>query len=78
MVWIGLALCLELTQYSIIAGTLSSWLAAVLPELFWEFFGPYWIRGAFDSLDLIATLIGGTIALVLITSLSGEGNDARD
>ena len=78
LVWIGLALCLELTQAPIIAGTLSTWLTALLPEFFRGFIGPYWTRGAFDPLDLIATLIGGIIALALLTSLPREGNDARD
>jgi len=78
MVWIGLALCLELTQHPIVTGILSSWLTAVLPELFWDFVGPYWTRGTFDRLDLIATLIGGIIALALLTSLPTEVNDVRD
>jgi hypothetical protein len=78
VVWIGLALYLELTQAPIIAGTLPSWLAVVLSELFWDFVGSYWPRGAFDPLDLVATLLGGIIALALLSSLPREGNDARE
>jgi hypothetical protein len=77
LVWIGLAVCLELTQPPIVAEHLSTWLAAILSESSWELIGPYWTRGAFDRLDLIATLIGGFVALVLLTYLPREASDAR-
>ena len=70
LAWIGLAICLELAQHPIVAVHLSTWLAAMLPESSWELIGPYWTRGIFDPLDIIASLIGGSIALVLLTHLS--------
>jgi len=78
MAWIGLALCLELTQLPGIAVTLSNWLAAILPEFFLKFIDPYWTRGTFDRLDLVATLLGGIVALALLTCLPREGSDACD
>ena len=78
LVWIGLAICLELTQHPIFSEHLSTWLAAILSESSWELIGPYWTRGAFDQLDLIATLIGGFIALALLSYLPKEVNDAHD
>jgi len=74
--WIGLALFLELTQHPEFAGSLSNWFPNVLPESTWELIGPYWTRGVFDPIDLIATLIGGLIALLLITHLPAEESNA--
>jgi hypothetical protein len=74
--WIGLSLCLELTQHTAFAGSLSNWFPSVLPESIWGLIGPYWTRGVFDPIDLIATLIGGLIALLLITHLPMEENNA--
>lgn len=73
--WIGLALFLELTQHSIFAESFSSWLKANLSEPVWSLFVPYWIRGSFDPLDLLATLVGGIIALALLTHLPKENSD---
>jgi len=78
LVWIGLAICLELTQHPVVSEHFSTWLAAILSESSWELIGPYWTRGTFDQLDLIATLIGGFIALALLTYLPKEVNDAHD
>ena len=78
LVWIGLAICLELTQHPIVAEHLSTWLVAILSESSWELVGPYWTRGAFDQLDLVATLIGGFVALALLSYLPREINDAHD
>ena len=76
LVWIGLALCLELAQHPIVAEYLTTWLAAILSESTWRLIGPYWTRGVFDPIDLIATLFGGLIALLLITHLPMEENNA--
>lgn len=75
MAWVGLALCLELSQYPSIANLISTCLYKILPESIWNFVGPYWFRGTFDPLDLLATLIGGSIALVFIAYLPGEECD---
>ena len=74
--WIGLSLGLELTQHSAFAGSLSTSLPHVLPESTWGLIESYWTRGVFDLIDLVATLIGGLIALLLITYLPMEENNA--
>ena len=78
LVWIGLVICLELTQHPIFSEHLSTWLAAILSVSLWELIGPYWTRGAFDPLDLVATLIGGFVALALLNYMPREINDAHD
>ncbi len=72
LIWIGLAMCLEISQASIIAGPLTSWLSTILPNSAWELFGPYWANGVFDPLDLLATMVGGAIALAVLTYLPRE------
>lgn len=76
LAWIGLAIGLELAQHPIVAGHLSTWLAAVSSESIWALIGPYWTRGVFDPLDLLATLVGGYIALLLLNHLLTENTDA--
>jgi hypothetical protein len=66
LIWIGLALLLEVTQHSVIAESITSWLADMLDVSTWELVGPYWTHGAFDPLDIIATVAGGIIALVIL------------
>jgi hypothetical protein len=75
LVWIGLALCLEISQASIIAKPLVSWLSAILPDSTWELVGPYWANGVFDPVDLLATMVGGVIALAVLTYLPRERKD---
>ena len=67
-----MAVCLELTQYSVLAESLTALLAEMLPRSTWELVGPYWTRGAFDQLDLVATVLGGSIALAVLTYLPME------
>jgi hypothetical protein len=73
--WIGLSLGLELTQYPAFADSLSIWFPRILPGSTWELIGPYWTRGVFDPIDLVATLIGGLIAMLLITHLPMEDKE---
>jgi hypothetical protein len=75
LIWIGLALFLELTQHSIFAESFSSWLRTNLAEPVWSMFVPYWTRGVFDPLDLLATLVGGIIALTLLIHLPKGNSD---
>ena len=72
--WIGMAVCLELTQYPVFAESLTALLAEMLPGSTWELVGPYWPRGAFDQLDLVTTVPGGSIALAVLTCLPMESN----
>ena len=76
LMWIGLCLALELTQHPSLSVIFSIWLSGVLPAAGWSLIGPYWIRGVFDPLDLFATLVGGNIALVLLSYLPTENIDA--
>ena len=75
LMWIGLCLALELTQYPGLSVTFTIWLSDVLPAAGWNLIGPYWTRGVFDPIDLITTLIGGLIALILITHLPMEDKE---
>lgn len=75
LAWIGLALCLEISQHSVVAEPLSSWLSVSLTDSIWSLIGPYWTRGAFDLPDLIATLAGGLIALAMLTQMPTENSD---
>ena len=78
LLWIGLALCLEISQHSVFAGFISAWIRTGFPESTWALIGPYWARGVFDPLDLLATLMGGGIALYLLTRFGiGESNAAE-
>jgi hypothetical protein len=74
----GIALSLELLQLPALARPLSSWFSANLSESSWEIVYPYWTRGTFDYLDLLATLTGGLIAMVLLTRTSASNRDAPD
>ena len=76
--WIGIAVCLELSQHPALAEPLGALLARSLPASTWELVGPYWTRGTFDQLDLVATVLGGAIALAVLTRLPMEHNDESD
>jgi len=60
---------LELSQARIIAEPIGAWLSESLPESIWTIAEAYWTRGVFDPLDLLATFIGGSIALILMAYL---------
>ena len=77
LLWVALSLILELTQHPMVAMPLSSWLSATLSASVWEIVGPYWIRGFFDLNDMLATLVGGYVALVLLTK-TGAGESGVD
>lgn len=75
LIWLGLALLLEISQHPVIAEPLVSWLANTLIVSSWEFVGPYWSRGVFDPLDLIATIAGWLAASTILLYLSMEHFD---
>ena len=77
LIWVGITLGLELTQYRAIAEPVSTWLHNILSGPTWELVGPYWMHGIFDPLDLVATLIGGSIAFILLGHLSKKSTDAN-
>lgn len=66
LVWTGIALGLELTQLTVVADFLTNLLAGPLEGSAWDLVGPYWTRGVFDPLDMMATLAGGLIALAML------------
>lgn len=76
LLWIGLCLLLELSQYLVLSTKLTIWLPNVLFESGWRLVGPYWTRGIFDPIDLVATLSGGLIALILLRRLPIEGRNS--
>jgi hypothetical protein len=66
LIWTFLALALELTQHHDIAGSISVLVARLFPGPVTEILLPYWSRGSFDYLDLVATAIGGLVALAIL------------
>ena len=76
LAWILLVLLLELSQLQYFAAKITYWLQDLLSERAWHFIGPYWSRGTFDPLDMLAALAGGLIALFLVTRLPGGNRDA--
>ncbi len=73
LAWICLTLFLEASQHPIVVEPLARWLS----ESSWGLVGPYWMKGTFDQLDLIASIVGGFIALAILTYLSPKHNDER-
>jgi len=78
LVWVGLAMLLELSQARIIAESIVAWLSVSLPNSVWVIAESYWTRGVFDPLDLLATFIGGSIALTLNSHWPLRSNNVRD
>ena len=72
MIWVAVALCLEVSQASFIATPFATWLYATLPDAARELIGPYCTRGVFDPYDLLATIRGGVIAMFILTRLPTE------
>jgi hypothetical protein len=72
LVWIGLALLLEVSQAQIFATPVTAGLTQILPDSIWRHVGSYWTRGVFDQFDLLATSLGGAIALALLTCFPGD------
>lgn len=64
--WLGLALLLEISQHQLLAQPLTLWLMDTQYASVREMIGPYWERGVFDPLDLIATIAGALAALTVL------------
>jgi hypothetical protein len=77
LIWVSLALLLEISQHPIVAEPLIARLEDTLFISAWRVIGPYWIRGVFDPMDMIATVVGGLTALTILTYLSTEHYDDR-
>ena len=80
LIWIGLALTLELSQHPVFAEVLADWTTRFVPSSVSTLIAPYWSRGVFDPWDLLATLLGGGIALYLLSHLPTKKTerDIRD
>ena len=74
--WIGVAIALEFTQHPLVAVPLSSWFPALLGDSIWTLVGPYWLSGTFDPADLLATFVGGAIALAILAYTQGNKHEA--
>ncbi|MDH3636624.1 MAG: hypothetical protein OES20_18185 [Gammaproteobacteria bacterium] len=78
MIWIAVALCLEISQVPFIATSFAAWFSTTLPDAVWELIGPYWTRGVFDPYDLLATVLGGAIAMFILSRLPREEKHAAN
>ena len=67
LVWVTLVICLELSQQSTFSRPLIEGMAGLMPESIWQLVEPYWTRGIFDILDLLATLAGGYVAILILS-----------
>lgn len=74
LAWVLLACCLELSQHASVASIIVDSAADILPASIWHYLGAYWVRGYFDPLDLVATLLGGALAVVALNRLPTEHN----
>ena len=72
LMWTGLALCLDLSRHRINTEPVSTWIGNNLPGSIWTLSGSYWSRGVFHPMDLLTTVMGGSIAFHLLTHLSSE------
>ena len=72
LAWTMMVLTFELLQQNLIAKPVASFLADRLYAPAWALVEPYLNRGVFDPLDLIATALGGAIALYLLSELPTE------
>ena len=76
LAWTGLCMLLEISQHSSLSARVLSGLDNLLPDSGLQLVGPYWSRGVFDPVDLLATLAGGLLATALIWHTTKERVDA--
>jgi hypothetical protein len=68
-VWLGLSLILEVSQQSVLATPLIEWISNGSGVPGRGFILPFWRHGAFDALDVVATVAGGLSALTVFAWL---------
>lgn len=78
LTWISVPLFFELSQTPVIAQSVSSGISIIFIDSISTLFGPYWSRGVFEPLDMLATLMGGGIAMYLIIYLPLEKTNERN
>ena len=76
--WTVIALLLEFTQHALFARPVIAALTNYLSDSALHIVGPYWSRGVFDPLDLLATLIGGLLALTIVSRLTTGASHVDD
>lgn len=76
LAWTGVCVLLELSQHPQLSASLLSRLGRLLPDTSLQLISPYWARGTFDPLDLLATLAGGLLATILIARATTENGYA--
>lgn len=67
LLWICLALILEVSQQAEIAGLFFGSPLGLDSNSVWGVARHYWSRGVFDPIDLVATIVGGLLALGLLS-----------
>jgi hypothetical protein len=72
LLWTVLAMALEYCQHPLLAQSVGGWLQQCLPDAAWQVTRAYWQRGTFDSLDLLATLSGGLLGLLMLNRFHGS------
>jgi hypothetical protein len=70
--WSVLALLLEFSQVPVVATAIGGALPSLLPAPASSLIAPYWEHGVFDWLDIVATVLGGGLALISIRYLPGR------
>jgi hypothetical protein len=72
LAWMGLTLILEGSRHSIFANPIFRYLSENVTGPGWNLVEPDWTTGTFDHLNIIASVVGGLLALTLLTHLSPE------
>ena len=68
--WTTIALSLELSQHPTIAKPIATLLVDYLSASIGEFVRPYFLLGVFDHLDLLASVVGGIVAFLILHNMS--------
>jgi len=76
LAWTGLCVLLEISQHSYLSARVLSGLGDLLADSSLQLVSPYWSRGTYDPVDLLATLAGGLLATALIVRATKEKANA--
>jgi len=77
LAWTALCLVLEISQQRDVASYISARLGELLPASSMQPISTYWERGVYDTNDLLATLVGGLLATVLIAHTGRKRRNAH-
>jgi hypothetical protein len=76
LAWTALCVLLEISQHSNLSARVLSGLGDLLADSSLQLVSPYWARGTYDPVDLLATLAGGLLATALIVRATKEKANA--